>query len=62
MSALSLTFFYIVVILFEVIPLNYAVGVSETGDLVETTLSREMFSMKGNVMVAPENMFHQKEK
>jgi len=43
-------------------PLNQAVGVFETGDLVETTLSREIFSMKGNVVVAPENMFYQKEK
>jgi len=57
-----LLFFDIVVILFEVIPRNYAVGVFEIGDLVEMTLSRERYSMKGNVMVAPENMFYRKEK
>jgi hypothetical protein len=48
--------------LFEVIPRNYAFGVFEIDDLVETTLSRERFSMKDNVMVAPKNTFYQKEK
>jgi hypothetical protein len=45
----------------KVTPRNYTVGVFEIGDLVETTLSREKFSMKANVMVALENMFYQKE-
>jgi hypothetical protein len=57
-----LLLFFVVVILFEVISRNYAFGVFEIGGLVETTLSRERFSMKGNVMVASENMFYQKEK